>query len=93
MNDVLYWIGALLYLYTFVLFARLIMSWVLVLTQYRPSGAAAMAFEFVYSVTDPPLKLLQRWIPAINMGRFSLDVSFIVLMLGVSIVAGVLMQG
>ena len=93
MNAVLYYIGLLLYLYGIVLFARFVMSWVLQLTQYRPSGIAAVLFEFVYSVTDPPLNLLRRWIPPLNMGRASIDVSFIVLALGISIVARVLMQG
>jgi YggT family protein len=92
-NDVLYWIGVLLYLYGLVLFARFIMSWVLALTRYRPTGVAAVLFEFVYTVTDPPLNLLRRWIPPLNMGRVSVDVSFIVLALGISIVARVLMQG
>jgi YggT family protein len=92
-NDVLYWIGVALYLYGFVLLARFVMSWILALTQFRPSGAVAVLFELVYTVTDPPLKLLRRWIPPLNMGRVSLDVSFIVLALGISIVARVLMQG
>ena len=93
MNDVLYWIGFALALYSYVLFARMIMSLVLGFTQYRPSGAAAMAFEAVYTVTDPPLRLLRRWIPPLNAGRVSLDMSFLVLAIGVQIVARVLMQG
>jgi YggT family protein len=92
-NDVLYYLGLVLYLYSIVLFVRAIMSWALALTQYRPSGAAAVAFEFVYSVTDPPLRLLRRWIPPLNMGRVSFDASFIVLALGLWIVSRELMQG
>ena len=87
MNDVLYWIGTLLDVYGLVLFARMIMSLALAFTQYRPTGAAAVAFEFVYSVTDPPLRLLRRWIPPINMGRVSFDTSFIVLLIGLRIIA------
>lgn len=93
MNDVLYWIGFALSLYSYVLFVRMIMSFVLAFSQYRPSGAAAMAFEAVYTVTDPPLRLLRRWIPPLNTGRVSLDMSFLVLAIGVQIVARVLMQG
>jgi YggT family protein len=92
-DTVLYWIGVLLYVYGFVLFARVIMSWVLQLTQYRPSGAAAIAFEFVYSVTDPPVRLLRRWIPDLQMGSFVLPTSFLVLIIGVNILARVLMAG
>jgi YggT family protein len=90
-NEVLHWIGVALYLYWFVLIARLIMEWVLQLSAYRPSGAGAVAFEFVYSVTDPPLRLLRRFIPLLTIGRFALDLAFLVLLLGVRIVAGQLM--
>ncbi len=93
LNSVLYWIGALLWLYGLVLFVRVVMSWILQLSQYRPSGAAAVAFEFVYSVTDPPLRLLRRWIPDLRMGSFALDLSFLVLIIGVYIVSRVLMGG
>jgi YggT family protein len=85
-DTVLHWIGVLLLTYGFVLFARVVMDWVLQLSQYRPSGAAAVAFEFVFTVTDPPLRLLRRFIPPLTMGRVSLDLSFLVLLIGVQIV-------
>lgn len=84
---VLHWIGVALYLYSLVFFARFIMSMVLAFSEYRPSGAAAVAFEFVYSVTDPPLRLLHRFIPDLTVGRVALDISFIVLVFGMQIVA------
>ena len=92
MNEVLYWIGAVLYLYVFVMYARMIMGLVLSFSRYRPSGAAAVAFEFVYSVTDPPLKFLRRFIPDLRMGNFAFDISFLVLIIVVQIVAGQLMS-
>jgi YggT family protein len=92
LDTVLYWIGVLLSIYGYVLFARVVMSFVLQLSQYRPSGAMAVAFEFVYTVTDPPLKFLGRFIPPLRLGNVSLDLSFLVLIIGVRILAGVLMQ-
>ena len=86
-DVVLHWIGVALYLYSLVFFARFIMSLVLAFTEYRPTGAAAVAFEFVYTVTDPPLRFLHRFIPDLTMGRFALDMSFILLVLGIQIVA------
>lgn len=88
MNEVLHWIGVALNLYWFVLIARLVMEWILQLSAYRPSGAGAVAFEFVYTVTDPPLRLLRRFIPLLTIGRFALDLAFLVLLIGVRIVAG-----
>ncbi len=92
MNEVLYWIGFLLYLYVFVMYARMIMGLVLAFSRYRPSGAAAVAFEFVYTVTDPPLKLLRRFIPDLRMGNFAFDISFLVLIIVVQILASQLMS-
>jgi YggT family protein len=86
-DQVLHWIGVLLQIYVLVLYARVIMSFVLQLTQYRPSGAAAVAFEFVYVLTDPPLRVLHRFVPNLTIGRMQVDVSFLVLLIGVQIVA------
>jgi len=90
-NDVLYWIGVLLYVYGIVLFVRMIMGFGLAFTQYRPTGVAAMGFEAVYVVTDPPLRLLRRWIPPLTVGRYPVDMAFIALAAGLWIVARVLM--
>jgi YggT family protein len=93
LDSVLYWIGVLLYVYWFVLIARVAMSWVLALSQYRPSGVAAIAFEFVYSITDPPERALRRFIPDLTMGSFVLPTAFLVLIIGVRILVNVLMAG
>jgi YggT family protein len=91
LDQVLHWVGVVLYLYWFVLIARVVMSMVLAYSQYRPSGAAAVAFEFVYTVTDPPVKLLRRFIPDLRVGNFAFDLSFLVLVIVVRILAGELM--
>ena len=46
--------------------------------------------ETVYTVTDPPLKALRRLIPPLSLGAIRVDLAFLVLMLGVSILIGVL---
>ena len=79
LGEVLYWIGVLLYLYWFVMVARMIMGLVLGFSRWRPSGAAAVAFEFVYTVTDPPLNALRRVLPPLRIGRAAIDVAFTVL--------------
>lgn len=87
MNDLLEIVARLIDVYVIVLFARAIMSLVLAFTRYRPSGGAAVAFEFVYTITDPPLKLLRRVIPDIRMGNVQLDLSFLVLIIVLPILA------
>lgn len=48
---------------------------------WRPAGAAAVALEAVYIVTDPPVKALRRMIPPLRLGGVVLDVSIWVLFL------------
>ena len=44
-----------------------------------------MIAEFVYSITDPPLRALRRVIPPLRLGSVSLDLAFLILILGVQI--------
>ncbi|HEX2902826.1 MAG TPA: YggT family protein [Jatrophihabitans sp.] len=48
---------------------------------WRPAGAAAVALEAVYMVTDPPVKALRRMIPPLRLGGLVFDVSIYVLFL------------
>lgn len=93
LDTILYWIGVLLSIYGLILFARVIISYVLQLSEYRPSGAMAVVFEVVYTLTDPPLRFLRRFVPPLTIGRVSLDLSFLVLLIAVQVVARQLMAG
>jgi len=35
--------------------------------------------EAIYTATDPPLKLLRRYLPTVRLGNVALDLSFTVL--------------
>jgi YggT family protein len=56
---------------------------------WRPSGFALVIAEIVYTITDPPLKALRRVIPPLRIGQVSLDLSFLVLIIGVQILIAV----
>ena len=49
-----------------------------------------MATEGVFTVTDPPLKALRKIIKPITIGQLRLDLAFLVLFFGVSILWNVL---
>lgn len=73
-------IHLLLLIFLLLLIARFVVEWVMQLARsWRPSRAAAVGFEVVYSATDPPLKLLRKVIPPLRLGGISLDLGFIVL--------------
>jgi YggT family protein len=70
-----------LYIFLGLLILRFIMDYVMLFARnFRPTGLLAAALEVAYSVSDPPLRALRRFIPPLRLGSsFSLDLSFIVL--------------
>jgi len=46
---------------------------------WRPSGATAVGLEVVFTVTDPPIRLLRRALPPLDVGGRPLDLSVLVL--------------
>ena len=43
-----------------------------------------MIAEFVYTLTDPPLRFMRKIIPPVRIGSTSWDLGFLVLFLGLS---------
>jgi len=71
-----------LLLFMLLLLARLVMDWVMMLSRgWRPGGGAAAGLEVIYSTTDPPLTLLRRVLPPLNLGSVKLDLGFMVLLI------------
>jgi len=71
----------LLLLFFLAMMVRLVFDWVQQLArEWRPSGIALVAATGVYSVTDPPVKLVRRLLPPLNLGAVSLDVGFLLLL-------------
>jgi YggT family protein len=77
-------------IFLLLLFIRFIIELVLSLSRdWRPSGALIVLFEITYTVTDPPVKALRRVIPPLRMGRFAIDLSFILLFIVVQVLINV----
>ncbi|GAB2708634.1 YggT family protein [Kitasatospora sp. MAP12-15] len=79
-------VGAVLYyaltVFLVILLFRLVMDWVFQFARsWRPGKAMVVVLEATYTVTDPPLKLLRRFIPPLRLGGVALDLSFFVLMI------------
>lgn len=69
-------------IYTLVLWARFILDWVTVLNRnFRPRGFAAVAVEFVYTITDPPIRMFRRLLPPIRLGQVAIDLGWMLTML------------
>ncbi|MDO5682716.1 MAG: YggT family protein [Propionibacteriaceae bacterium] len=75
-------IDVVLWLYLAILFARMILSWVPMFSpNWQPRGAMLVVAEGIYTLTDPPLRLLRKVIPAVRVGNVMLDLGFMVLWL------------
>jgi len=74
-----------------LLLVRLVLDWVQVFARdWRPRGVALVVAEATYTVTDPPLRALRRVIPPLRLGSVRLDLGFLILMLGCSILLSLL---
>ena len=64
-----------------LLWIRFIVDWVQVFARsWSPGGPLLVVLEFVYSVTDPPIKALRKVIPPLRIGSVALDLSFIIVL-------------
>ncbi|MFE0630266.1 YggT family protein [Streptomyces sp. NPDC058864] len=74
------WIALMCFL--LVLIFRLVMDYVFQFARsWQPGRPMVVVLEATYTVTDPPLKLLRRFIPPLRLGGVALDLSFFVLMI------------
>jgi len=76
-------IEGLLWFFIALLWIRFVVDWVQVFARsWTPRGPLLVLLEVVYSITDPPIKALRRVIPPLRLGSVSLDLSFLIVMIG-----------
>jgi YggT family protein len=69
-------------IYLLLLIGRLIFSWIQQFSRsWSPSGLVLVIAEACFTATDPPLRLLRRYIPVVRLGSVGLDLSFMLLFL------------
>jgi YggT family protein len=80
---VLWWV---LFAFWLFLTARVVVELVRAFSrEWRPAGGVAVTLETIYTVTDPPVRLVRRLIPMVRIGGVGLDLSIMVLLLVVFI--------
>jgi YggT family protein len=73
-----------------LLLARFVLDWVQLLARsWRPQGWVAALCEALYSITDPPLRAVRGVIPPIRLGGAALDLSPMILLIGIWIVMSI----
>jgi YggT family protein len=67
-------------IYLVLLLGRLVLSWIQAFSRsWTPRGPVLVVAEIIFTATDPPLRLLRRYIPTLRLGTVALDLSFMVL--------------
>lgn len=78
-------------LYSWVLLGRLFLDLATSINpQFRPQGLVLVLCEIIFTLTDPPLKFLRRFIKPLRFGAVSLDFGWTVLFIATNILQGLL---
>ena len=84
-------LASILSVYLIILIGRLVFDFVQIFARdWRPPGVVLVLVEAIYTVTEPPLKVLRKVVPPIRLGQVSLDLGFLILLLGIQILIGIL---
>ena len=79
----------LLDFFKLALFARIIIDYARMFAKnWRPNSFLLAIFEIIYSITDPPMRYVQRFVPPLRLGGIALDLSFIVLLIAINLLQG-----
>jgi len=79
-------LATVLWLYWLVMIGRLVFDFVQVFARsWRPSGVLLLIAEAIYTITDPPLQLLRRFIPPIRIGSIQFDLAFLIVLIGLQV--------
>jgi len=74
-------IETVLRLFLLLLFARFVVDWVQVFARnWTPKGLVLVILEIIYSITDPPILFIRRFVPPLRLGAIMLDTSFIIVL-------------
>ena len=83
-------LATVLWLYWLVLSGRLVFDFVQIFARsWEPRGPLLLLAEAIYTLTDPPLRLLRKVIPPLRLGGVQFDLAFLVLIIVVQILINV----
>jgi YggT family protein len=84
-------LASVLQIFLLALLGRLIFDYVQMFAKsWRPKGVVLYFVEALYTITDPPMKFVGRFVPPLRLGAVSLDMSFIVLFFGTQLLMSLL---
>jgi len=82
-------LGFALQIFFYLMIARFIAELVMSFNRsWRPSGLLLPILDVTYTITDPPLKFVRRFVPPVQLGGISLDLAWTIVLFGVLILQG-----
>ena len=79
-------LGFALQIFFYLMIARFIAELVMSFNRsWRPSGLLLPILDVTYTITDPPLKFVRRFVPPVQLGGISLDLAWTIVLFGVLI--------
>jgi len=86
LGTLLYWA---LQLYFYAMLARFISDLIVsVNSSWRPPGFLLPVLDFAYTITDPPLKFVRRFVPPLRMGPVAIDLAWTIVLVAVLFLQG-----
>jgi YggT family protein len=83
----------LLSLFKIALFLRIIIDYIRMFARsWRPNTILLGIFEVIFTVTEPPMKFVRRFVPPLRLGGVALDLSFIVLLIAINLLQSIIVN-
>ena len=77
-------IDTVLFVFLVLMLIRLVVDWVQIFARsWTPKGPVLFVLEIVYSITDPPIMFVRRFVPPLRIGSVALDTSFLIVLVAV----------
>lgn len=93
MREILLVLYILTQVFWYMLLARIVVEMVASFSRgWSPRGFFAVVLEWLFTITDPPVKALRKVIKPVRLGQISLDLSVLVLFV-IIIVIQVILRG
>ncbi len=93
MGPVAFTLYTLLGFFLVLMLIRLVVDWVQVFARsWSPRGPILFVLEIVYTITDPPIVFIRRFVPPLRIGAVALDTSFIIVLIAIYLLRTLLLR-
>jgi YggT family protein len=83
----------LLSFFKIALFLRIIIDYIRMFARsWRPNTIILGVFEVIFTITEPPMKFVRRFVPPLRIGGVALDLSFIVLLIAINLLQSIIVN-